>query len=77
MKKKEDFKKLVIELSKGEILTFYHNLPEIFGLDIDGALENWFIRTKDHSVKSLKSYVASKNTGYEILTEEEYNNLKD
>ena len=77
MSTKKDYRIHTVALSKKKQIKFYHNLPDTFGLNIDGAVTNWFVRAKSHTVESLKAYVASKGIDHEILTEEEYNNLKE
>lgn len=74
--KKSDFKKLEVTLENGVKLTFYHNLPETWGMNIEAALTNWEVRTNKYTVKSFQEYVANKNVGHQILTEEEYQKLQ-
>lgn len=50
-----------------------HNIPDHFGMSLDDALTNWLYRTKEYTAKSFCAYVRSKQTGFIILTEEEYN----
>jgi len=38
-----------------------HNLPETFGMNIEGALDNWLARTRKHTVQSFCEYVTSKD----------------
>lgn len=52
-----------------------HNLPEVHGMSIEDALDNWLARTEEFTAKSLADYVNSKNTGSLIMTEEEYKKL--
>lgn len=53
----------------------YHNIPEEFGLNIECAVENWLIRTRDYSAKSLIDYIQSKQPNVTVLTEEEFKEL--
>lgn len=75
--RKSQFKKHTVELDENESITFYHNLPDTFGMNIDGAVNNWILRTDRYDVKSLANYVESKGVGHQIITEEEYNKLPD
>lgn len=52
-----------------------HNLPANFGLNIDGAVDNWLARTEEYTAQSLVDYINSKNTGYFCITEREYNKI--
>jgi hypothetical protein len=52
-----------------------HNMPEVFGLSFEYALDNWLARTNKFTAKSLCNYIKSKNTGHIVMTEEEYNKL--
>lgn len=73
---KSSFKKHVIEgLTGGKEIVFYHNLPNTFGLSIDGAVMNWAMRTNKYTLESFAKYVASKGIGHEILSPEQYNKL--
>lgn len=76
MNKSEFRKHTVINLPGVKEIEFYHNLPDTFGMNIDGAVVNWIMRTSDHSVESLAKYVASKSTGHKILTVKQYEKLK-
>ena len=53
--------------------TIIHNMPNIFGLSFECALDNWLVRTKNFTSKSLCNYIDSKNTGFIAITEKEYN----
>lgn len=55
----------------------YHNLPETFGMNFEGALDNWLSRTKEYTAQSLCDYILSKEID-EIfaMTESEFNHLK-
>lgn len=52
-----------------------HNLPEINGLSLRDALENWMFRTKKFTAKSLCKYINNKQTGYTCMTVEEYEKI--
>lgn len=71
----------VVELKhkkKGKIkFKVIHNLPEVPGLRIDDALQNWIPRTDTYTAKSFCEYVNSKNTGFICMTEDAYNKIKD
>jgi hypothetical protein len=41
-----------------------HNLPEVFGLSLNDAIQNWSVRTDNFSVQSLCSYINSKKSGH-------------
>lgn len=49
-----------------------HNLPEINGLSINDALENWLPRTRSFKAKDFVNYIKSKNTGHVAMTEKQY-----
>lgn len=55
----------------------YHNLPNIPGLRIEDALDNWTARTRVFTANAFCKYILSKNTGCMALTEEEFKALKD
>lgn len=75
--KAKDFRKHVIEGLPGDNkIVLYHNMPDTFGLHIDGAVQNWAVRTDTYTFESFKKYVDSKNIGYKILTKKEYHKLK-
>lgn len=52
-----------------------HNMPEIFGLSFECALDNWFARTKHYTARSLCKYIMSKNTGHVCMTMDQFNQL--
>jgi len=41
-----------------------HNLPEIKGMSLSDAVDNWAARTSDYSANSLAKYIRDKNTGF-------------
>lgn len=70
--KKKDLHRAEICFKVGEIdheMVVMTNLPETFGMSIDGAVENWLMRTKDFSVKSFCDYVESKDSTIICLPE--------
>lgn len=55
----------------------YHNLPKTFGMNIEGAIDNWLSRTKVYTAQSLCDYILSKNLNEIIaMTESDFNHLK-
>lgn len=75
MKNNEEFSESVIQLSNNAIFKVYHNLPEIKGLSLDDALQNWLVRTNKFTAGSLCAYIRKKNTEYKIYTENEWKDL--
>lgn len=55
----------------------YHNLPETFGLNIEGAVTNWQFRTEEYTAESLKNYILSKTQDCVVLTEDELIHFKN
>lgn len=55
----------------------YHNLPKTFGMNFEGALDNWLSRTKEYTAQSFCDYIMSKDI-YEVFAypEREFNKLK-
>lgn len=53
----------------------YHNLPEQFGLSMEGALDNWVVRTKKYTAKSLCDYVMSKGNEIVCMTERQFKRI--
>jgi hypothetical protein len=53
----------------------YHNLPDTFGLSLQDALENWFIRTDKYTAASLCNYIKNKGIEYVCMTETQYKRL--
>ena len=41
-------------------LDIVHNLPEVSGMNFEGALENWLVRTESYTEISLCKYIMSK-----------------
>lgn len=64
--------KTSFELSNGIKFTIYHDLPNIPGICIQDAFQNWLVRTNNYDAKSFVKYINSKQTGYFALTEKEY-----
>lgn len=76
----DKFTKSEIEFEvKGKNIKFtiVHNLPNVFGMSINDAFENWVYRTNDYSPDSLCEYIHSKDPYFIALTEEEYNALNE
>lgn len=75
------FKETEFELSinkKKWRFKIIHDMPEIFGLSINDAFENWLVRTDDYTPESFKAYIDSKNIGATVYTEKQYKqNLKE
>ena len=46
--------------------SIWHNLPQSQGMNIEAAVQNWLVRTKQYTAKSLCRYINSKNTGYTV-----------
>lgn len=71
---KGDIQFTVKQNGKKEKIKFsvIHNLPETPGLSLMDAVENWLIRTKKYTAKSLCKYVKNKQTGHACMTVEEY-----
>ena len=70
----------VVELNhkeEGKIsFKIIHNLPEVPGMCIDDALQNWIPRTDTYTAKSFCDYINSKKTGFICMTEDAYNKGK-
>ncbi len=54
-----------------------HNLENKWGLSFDAAFENWLVRTKTFTVKSLCEYIASKDEGFVAMPESQYKRLSE
>lgn len=52
-----------------------HNLSNIPGMTIEGALQNWLERTKVFTDKSFCKYVMSKDESFVCLTQKQYDRL--
>lgn len=52
-----------------------HNLPDTFGMNIEGALDNWLARTNNFKAKSLCKYIMSKDNSFVAMTESQYNRI--
>ena len=60
------------------ILSFMHNMPEVIGLSIGDAIENWAARinhTDEVNEDNFVNYINSKHTGYVIHSVEQF--IKD
>lgn len=42
----------------------WHNLPNVLGLSLQNAVENWVHRTTIFTAHNLCDYIQGKNTGY-------------
>jgi hypothetical protein len=63
------------KLSNGLEFDIWHNLPKAFGMNIEGAFQNWLGRTSIYTAKSFVAYINSKShmTGHKAFaTEEEW-----
>lgn len=56
-------------LHKFEIM---HNLPDVTGISFTDALNSWLARTDTFTDQSFVDYVRSKNTGFLVFTEKEF-----
>ncbi len=74
---KEQWKETLFQLSNGTEFWIIHNLPETQGLNIQGALDNWLVRTDKYTDKSFCDYINSKRhmTGHIAMTKKEYEEL--
>ncbi len=54
-----------------------HNLPEIFGMSLQNAVDNWIFRTEQYTAESLCDYINSKShmTNNYAYTEKQYQEL--
>lgn len=52
-----------------------HNMPNVFGVSFDCALDCWLARTKHYTAKSLVKYINSKNTESVAMTESDYERI--
>ncbi len=69
-----------IEISvEGEEIKFtlYHDLPNITGLSLQDAVDNWIPRTLEYTAESLCKYIMSKNSGYICITEEQFKEIQN
>lgn len=74
---KNKWKETGFELSNGTKFSIYHNLPEVKGLSIQDAFQNWLVRTNKYTAKSFTHYIKLKQTEYLAYIEEEWNKLKN
>lgn len=72
---KNELRKFEGETVEGYKIVVYHNLPEIFGLDIDNVFGVFQFKSAKYTSEEFVKYVNSKKTGYDIMTEEQYNKL--
>jgi len=64
------------EVGKTIKFNIIHNMPDVPGLRIEDAVENWIPRTDKYTANSFCEYVNSKNTGFICMTEGAYENMK-
>jgi len=72
---KNDRNKLVkaeFELPNGTKFTVWHNHPDVIGMSVHDAFENWLVRTTTFTATSFIAYVKSKHLPYTILSDQEY-----
>jgi len=63
-------------IKKPIMLELIHNIPHSGNINtIEAAAENWFIRTREYSSKSLIDYINSKTpmSGFRAMSVEEFN----
>ena len=48
-----------------------HNLPEISGMSLEDAVNNWIPRTNEYTAESLSAYINGKPTGHHCQPVEE------
>lgn len=52
-----------------------HNLSNRFGMSFNDAFENWIVRTKKYTAKSLCKYIMSKDQSFVAMTEKQFQRL--
>ena len=52
---------------ESKTITVKHDLPNVQGLNIEAAFENWKVRTKKFTVEDFCAYIKSKKTGYRCI----------
>jgi len=72
---KQDLRRFEEMTFKRRKIVVYHNLPNTWGLNIENAFPNWEMRTDKETAEDFVKYVKSKNTGHDIMTEEDYKKL--
>lgn len=60
------------ELPNHSKIVVWHNHPDVIGMSIHDAFENWMVRTSSFTTASFINYVKSKQLPYTILTDQEY-----
>lgn len=58
-----------------ELFRVYHDMPDVWGLNIENADASWQFRTDKKTPESLIAYIRSKDASVHVLTEKEYLNL--
>lgn len=73
------WKKHQFELSNGIKFIICHNLPNAFGLNIDGAFDNWLARTSEYTDESFAEYIMSKHYlhGHYAYTRAQWDKLNE
>ncbi len=52
-----------------------HNMPNVFGLSIQNALDNWIPRTEEFTMESFINYIEKKDTGFIIMPKEKFDEI--
>lgn len=73
---KNKYKEATIELENGERWTIVHNLPDTFGMNIDGAINNYLARTDNPTPKGFCEYVMSKDPNFKAWHKEAADKLR-
>lgn len=77
-KKKESvLHRHVLDLYNGDKWVIMHNLPNNFGLNIDSAYDNYFVRTLTPSPLGFCNYIKGKAPGYVAYPEADIEDLKN
>lgn len=69
------FKQASIEFMLGKKhiqFVVYHNLPDVFGLSIDCAVDNWINRTTKYTAEDFCQYVLKKQPDRVCITRHDY-----
>lgn len=57
---------------KAITFSIIHNLPEVPGLSVQDALDNWLQRTDDYTDTSFANYIRSKVSEAAVFTVQEF-----
>lgn len=68
------FTRSTIELSNGEGFEIMHNIPEGDINGLQGAIDNWLVRTDEYTPESFCKYVNSKGL-HKAYTVEQFQSL--